>query len=175
MRTPALKARWDRIDEALSQGLDLKRRVIEDLRPTLLDNMGLFAALRWLATERCGAGATGAGDGRAGRGDQHRAGYRAGHLPHRAGSHRQCRQHAGASALKLKATVGASLVLEIADDGRGMPADADTHVGSHGLKQMRFRMEAVGGDLQIRQRTPSGTSIVLSVPLGKGAASAAPA
>ncbi len=47
-----LLTRWERVEQALSQGLELKRRVIEDLRPTLLDNMGLFTALRWLATER---------------------------------------------------------------------------------------------------------------------------
>ena len=32
---------------SLSAGVDLKRRVVEELRPTLLDNMGLFAAVRW--------------------------------------------------------------------------------------------------------------------------------
>ena len=48
MRDPT---RIDRILEALDQGIDLKRRVIEELRPTLLDNMGLLAALRWQVDE----------------------------------------------------------------------------------------------------------------------------
>jgi hypothetical protein len=162
---PALQARWERIDEALSQGLELKRRVIEDLRPTLLDNMGLFAALRWLASERC---------------EQARLALKMDGLeeeidiaPETALAIFRTVQeavanvinHAGASCLELKAKVGTSLVLEIADDGRGMPTDADQRVGSHGLKQMRFRMDGVGGELHIRPRTPQGTSIVLSVPL----------
>jgi signal transduction histidine kinase len=42
----ALK-RVDRVKRTLEQAIDLKRRVIEELRPSILDNFGLFAALRW--------------------------------------------------------------------------------------------------------------------------------
>src|ERR1700730_6380332 len=37
----------DRVKKTLEQAIDLKRRVIEELRPSILDNFGLFAALRW--------------------------------------------------------------------------------------------------------------------------------
>ena len=50
---PAIEQRFRRIHESLSAGVDLKRRVVEELRPTLLDNMGLFAALRWQFKETC--------------------------------------------------------------------------------------------------------------------------
>jgi len=50
---PAIEQRFKRIHESLSAGVDLKRRVVEELRPTLLDNMGLFAALRWQFKETC--------------------------------------------------------------------------------------------------------------------------
>jgi signal transduction histidine kinase len=39
--------RVDRVKRTLQQAIDLKRRVIEELRPSILDNFGLFAALRW--------------------------------------------------------------------------------------------------------------------------------
>jgi signal transduction histidine kinase len=39
--------RIDRVIRTLEQAIDLKRRVIEQLRPSILDNFGLFAALRW--------------------------------------------------------------------------------------------------------------------------------
>jgi signal transduction histidine kinase len=39
--------RVDRAKTTLQQAIDLKRRLIEDLRPSILDNFGLFAALRW--------------------------------------------------------------------------------------------------------------------------------
>jgi signal transduction histidine kinase len=42
----ALK-RVERVKKTLQEAIDLKRRVIEELRPSILDDFGLFAALRW--------------------------------------------------------------------------------------------------------------------------------
>jgi signal transduction histidine kinase len=39
--------RVDRVKRTLEQAIDLRRRVTEELRPSILDNFGLFAALRW--------------------------------------------------------------------------------------------------------------------------------
>jgi signal transduction histidine kinase len=39
--------RVDRVKKTLEQAIELKRRVTEELRPSILDNFGLFAALRW--------------------------------------------------------------------------------------------------------------------------------
>jgi signal transduction histidine kinase len=39
--------RLDRVKRMLEQAIDLERRVVEDLRPSTLDDFGLFAALRW--------------------------------------------------------------------------------------------------------------------------------
>jgi len=52
---PDMKQRLHRRAASLSAGVDLKRRIIEELRPTLLDNVGLFAALRWQLKETCGS------------------------------------------------------------------------------------------------------------------------
>jgi len=49
-----VKQRLHRVQQSLSAGVDLKRRIIEELRPTLLDEVGLFAALRWQMKETCG-------------------------------------------------------------------------------------------------------------------------
>ena len=48
-----LKHRLNRVQQNLSAGIDLKRRIIEELRPTLLDNVGFIAALRWQMKESC--------------------------------------------------------------------------------------------------------------------------
>ncbi len=48
---PLLVERWTRVLKSLDEGVELKRRIIENLRPTLLDNLGLVAALRWLVGE----------------------------------------------------------------------------------------------------------------------------
>jgi signal transduction histidine kinase len=38
---------FDRLSRTLNGAIDMMRQVTEDLQPTLLDNVGLFAALRW--------------------------------------------------------------------------------------------------------------------------------
>lgn len=47
--------RLQRAGKYLSAAIDLSRQLIEDLRPTLLDNVGLFAALRWQMKHVCAA------------------------------------------------------------------------------------------------------------------------
>ncbi len=163
---PDLLARWERVEQAVSQGLELKRRVIEDLRPTLLDNMGLFTALRWLATQTS---------------EQAQLQLAMEGLeediielpPDTAIAVFRTVQeaianvvkHARATRLWIRAEVGTRLTIEIADDGRGVPVGSDSKTGSHGLKQMRFRMEAVGGTLRFESNELGGTTVLLSVPV----------
>ena len=47
--------RLARLSALIDQGIDLKRRVIEELRPSLLDHLGLAAAVQWFVDETCGA------------------------------------------------------------------------------------------------------------------------
>jgi signal transduction histidine kinase len=164
---PDVLTRWERVDQALSQGLELKRRVIEDLRPTLLDNMGLFTALRWLAQQRA---------------EQAKLELRLEGLDEDVelasevaiAVFRTAQEaisnivnHAGASSFSVRARVdGQRLTLEIIDDGKGIPQGAERRVGSHGLKQMRFRIEAVGGNLAVGPHLPRGTVVTLSVEMG---------
>jgi signal transduction histidine kinase len=49
----AIRERLIRARAALDDAIDLNRRMIEDLRPTLLDNFGLIAALKWHFAETC--------------------------------------------------------------------------------------------------------------------------
>src|SRR5580698_9465421 len=45
--------RLSRVRDTLRSAIDLKRRIIEELRPSLLDNVGLFAALKWEFKQTC--------------------------------------------------------------------------------------------------------------------------
>ena len=160
---PDLEARWGRVEQALVDGMQLKSRVIEALRPTLLDTMGLFAALRWMASQ----GAEQAGLQLDMRGLEEEVDL----PPETAIAVFRTAQeaianiirHARARRVRMTARVGARLTLEIADDGRGMPEGAERRAGSHGLKQMRFRMESVGGTLAIGTNAQGGTTVELSV------------
>jgi signal transduction histidine kinase len=48
-----LRQKLVRARQTLAAAIDLKRKLIEDLRPTLLDNVGLFSALRWHVQTAC--------------------------------------------------------------------------------------------------------------------------
>lgn len=48
-----LQQKLIRARQTLSAAIDIKRKMIEELRPTLLDNVGLFAALRWHVQAAC--------------------------------------------------------------------------------------------------------------------------
>ena len=53
---PAAAQKLARASSTLDEGVQIKRRIIEDLRPTLLDNLGLAAALSWHVNEACERG-----------------------------------------------------------------------------------------------------------------------
>jgi signal transduction histidine kinase len=50
---PGIQLHFKRLQDALRQGVEVMRRIVEDLRPTLLDNIGLYSALRWYMAEAC--------------------------------------------------------------------------------------------------------------------------
>src|SRR5258707_10945897 len=52
---PEYAMRVARLSALIDQGIDLKRRVIEELHPSLLDHLGLATALQWYVDETCRA------------------------------------------------------------------------------------------------------------------------
>jgi signal transduction histidine kinase len=70
-------------------------------------------------------------------------------------------KHAHATAVEFRMTMMDDLVVEIMDDGRGMPAALDAK-GGNGVRNMRNRIEAIGGRLVMEQR--NGTIIRFVVP-----------
>ena len=57
-------------------------------------------------------------------------------------------------------------LLEIEDDGRGL-SGADLQKGRNGLRNMRKRMEDVGGELEIAPGTAAGVRVRMTVPIGR--------
>jgi signal transduction histidine kinase len=48
-----LRSRLLRVRHCLAKAVDLKRKMIESLRPSMLDHFGLFRALQWEVKQRC--------------------------------------------------------------------------------------------------------------------------
>jgi signal transduction histidine kinase len=52
-KDPDFRDRMLRLSGMIDQGIDLKRRIIENLHPSLLDHLGLASALQWYVDEQC--------------------------------------------------------------------------------------------------------------------------
>ena len=75
-------------------------------------------------------------------------------------------KHGSADRIKVvMRRQGQNLQLEIADEGQGMPAKGETR--GLGLSNMRDRVAALGGSLQIESRLAKGTRVIASVPCGQ--------
>lgn len=165
---PELQTRWNRIQAALSAGVDLKRRVVEQLRPTLLDNMGLVAALRWQFAESC-------------RQanllliekfpvDEPDIGNDAAIAIFRIAQEALLNivKHARARTVHAALEISTqNLLLTIEDDGIGLPPERRAAIGAHGLAGMRHRLRSFGGELRIESVEPSGTRLHVLLPLAR--------
>jgi signal transduction histidine kinase len=167
---PEIIARWERLERALETGIAFKRRVVEQLRPTLLDNLGFYAAARWLAEETCAAATLKC---------ELDLPLPEPQLPKGVGialfrvlqeSLLNVTRHAQASTVQIKVIVEPPrelLRLIIVDDGVGVGAERLQSLGSHGLGSMRHRMRAVGGEFTVRSTQGQGTRIEALAPLAE--------
>jgi signal transduction histidine kinase len=165
---PDVIARWERLERALETGIVFKRRVVEQLRPTLLDNLGFYAAARWLTEETCTA---------AGLKSELDLPLPEPQLPKDVGialfrilqeSLQNVTRHAHASRVTITVSMEQSrkaLRLIVADDGVGLSADRLRTLGSHGLGIMRHRMRAINGQFRVHSTMGQGTQIAVIVPI----------
>jgi signal transduction histidine kinase len=160
---PEIDERLLHMAELLDQGIALKRRIIEDLRPSALSNLGLIPALEILTTEfaqrsglQLSLELTEAADADAA---DRLALYR---LVQEALTN--VMRHA--KAKNVRVSLGEAdgwLQLSIRDDGQGFSPDA-VGAGHHGLIGMRYRIESLGGTLQLLSAPGRGTLVLARLP-----------
>ncbi len=165
---PELLAHFKRLQEALLEGVDLKRRVVENLRPTLLDNLGLVPALRWQVADSCG---------RAGLSCVERYPQEELNLVPEASiaifrivqeSLTNIVKHAKAHNVVVSIEAkGEWLVVTVRDDGVGLPEDRREALMSHGLAAMRHRATALRGQFRIGHPASGGTQIEVRLALAR--------
>lgn len=74
-------------------------------------------------------------------------------------------KHAHATWVGIRLCVeGDNLILEIADNGRGISADDINKPKSFGLRGIRERMHGLGGSLELARNSPLGTRVILRAP-----------
>jgi signal transduction histidine kinase len=155
-----------RVQDALQAGFDIKRRVIENLRPTLLDNLGLLAALRWQVSESCE---------RAGLKYVERYPEELPELNSEAAiavfrivqeGLANVLKHARATRVLVSVELAPPwLEVRLEDDGVGIPLERLRALRAHGLAAMRQRARALGGQCAVLRLPMAGTGIEVRLPL----------
>ena len=166
---PAEGPRLDQILALIDAGIRTIRNVTNDLRPSLLDDLGLLPALRSLAAEfaeRSGVDATfsapAALPGLSSEAEL--ALFRA--LQEALAN---VARHAEATTVEIGLSAsGGRVLLEVRDDGRGFPAEpleAYERRGHMGLAGMRERIGALGGSVRAHGAEGGGALVEVSVPV----------
>jgi signal transduction histidine kinase len=170
---PDLKLRLDRVQQNLAAGVDLKRRIIEELRPTLLDNVGLFAALRWQMKETCGNAGLKCVESYPDAEPRFKSEASIALFRIAQEAFSNILKHSGAKTADISLDMDdETLLMRIADDGIGIPAGQFMAIASHGLASMRHRVRALGGRLDVRSPTSGGTLFLVQIPIANAIAQA---
>jgi signal transduction histidine kinase len=164
--SPEYGERMTRLAHLIDQGIDLKRRIIENLRPSLLDHLGLASALRWYVEEACKAANLKCAlrisdDLERLPGDLEIALYRVVQE-----SVTNIVKHAKAQHVNLSVErTGKGLRVVIADDGVGIGDLQTAKKLSHGLAGMNHRVRSVNGTFDVTSQPGQGTRVEAFVPL----------
>jgi signal transduction histidine kinase len=160
----AIRERFDRLVTQLNSGIALKRRIIDNLRPPLLEELGLTASLQAMVDEiRASSGLqvsfAGPQAEPALSADKSLALFRIAQE-----SLTNVRKYAQAKSARLELSLqDGSVRLEIEDDGRGF--DPASVSGTHGIAGMRYRVQMFRGRFDVHTAPGKGTRVVAEIPL----------
>jgi len=159
-----LLASLERINAHLTQGIELKRRIIEDLRPSALTNLGLTAALDGLCREMSASLAMPVRLSAADVTMSPEASLAVYRFVQEALTN--IGKYASATHVEVEiAVVGSKVTVEVRDDGVGFVVQ-ESYAGRHGLSGMRFRAETLGGAMRVTSSPGQGTTVAIEFPRG---------
>jgi PAS domain S-box-containing protein len=172
---PDARALLAELDELAAQAIGSTRRIVNDLRPRLLEELGLIPALQLMARQfalrtgiACSVVAPEAVSAALAPGAAlvtclFRVAQEA---------LNNAEKHSGATAVEIGLALVATgqISLSVTDDGRGIGVDDRRKFGSHGILGMSERLRAQGGTLRIESLPEGGTLLEVLAPLGGAAA-----
>lgn len=166
-------AALDRAEELVRSGIRSIRTTARELRPALLDDLGLLPALRALTdefTRTSGLRVSVDFDEAPGLSDEAELAF---YRSLQEGLSNVARHAAEVTSVTVRlAASDHAVLLEVADDGERMDTeerDPATGSGGTGLLGMRERLASLGGTVELR-RTPTGARLRVQVPLAEHAA-----
>jgi len=153
------------LSQLVKSASQTSKQIMTDLRPSILEDLGLVAAIEWLAHE-----------------------FKSRHEVNcRVTAHEEqielCEEtsialfritqesltniakHAKASMVEIVLTLqDKELLLLISDNGQGLKAGYQTKEGSYGLQGMRERALALGGELTVDSKENQGVQLLVRIP-----------
>jgi PAS domain S-box-containing protein len=163
-----LQAKADEMGRLLDQTVAATRRISADLRPLMLDDLGLADAAGWLVEDFCKRSGIDCRMETSGAEALAEASKAVATAVYRAiqESLTNIARHSGARNAWVNLSVTERCIsVEVEDDGRGITAEAMAKSRSLGLKGMRERIAYLGGSLDIARAPRGGTRLQLRVPL----------
>jgi len=164
----ALAARTQALAALLDTMIQTVRRIATDLRPAVLDDFGLLAAIEWQVQDF---------QGRSGINCRFSSNVQELKLeaPVATALFRMFQEaltniarHAQATRVDADLAVEAGrLTLQVRDNGLGITDRQRLGTGSLGLVGMRERVRQIGGEFQIQSIPGQGTTVAVSVPIAK--------
>jgi signal transduction histidine kinase len=156
--------RVDRVKRTLEQAIDLKRHVIEDLRPSILDNFGLFAALRWQLKKTWGNSEVVSSETYPDVEPEFESGaaivlFR---IAQEALSMALLRVAVKSTDLSVRADP-ANFWMRFSDDGR-LNAEEQSQDPAMILASMRHRIRALGGTVEVSENKANATAMTVWMP-----------
>ena len=166
-KDPELLLHADSVRKRLNEGIALKRRIIEDLRPSTLSLLGLDVAIANLCADAS---------------SQMEISIRSEISKVKASPEAELAlfrvvqealtnigKYAGATdVLVALRHAGDALHVEVADNGQGFDVGS-LQAGRHGLAGMRFRIESRGGTFSVMSAPGQGTRVAATLPLSQDA------
>ncbi|HEY9478551.1 MAG TPA: sensor histidine kinase [Gemmatimonadaceae bacterium] len=169
-RIPELAGRLSEVKEMAGLALEEVRTLSHRVHPRVLDDLGLVAAVRWLARQaRDSADVDITVDA---LGDTEAIPAQVASVLYRVAQEALTNavRHAAPTSVAIVVGTDANTAsLEVADDGRGFDiAEAEARRPGMGLFSMRERVSLVDGQLDVISSPGTGTRVVARVPLAAG-------